>query len=636
MVNRSIKLLCKNYVKTKKGLISVVALLCVLVITCLTVVAWTETTSSLQILGNGDISDFTYTNANIGSGSSYDNKAIDLSEYVRKSGNLHFAEASSANGEDFFFPKLDSTTTTTANLAPAYREGNISDKNVGYISFSLDIKSVGRSRDYMFEQVPTITIGDEDITDNTVRVAITDSSTSTTKIYSNIASATEMVISSTTGNTAATNVNAFSDYKSDSSNCLFTIGKDQTSRITISIWLQLSNTNAKAYTGQEVKIENFKIVPTYSGTTIKVHFDSNKCTASATYNGKSGTSLRVPEGETVTLNSTAANTMYTVFGWYKGTSATGSAVSNTTSHSFTVPENCESEYNFYVDYGIKSYRVSSVTTTDGFFINDGGTVTLYVNDVAQAHTSKTVQHGDKYSFKASNANDYTFKGWYDSPSGGNQLSSDTTYTVTSATENKQIYAQFTCKTKYIYLKTNSNWETDSARFAAYFFGNGEKWVSMETVVADSVYRVAVPSGYPNVIFVRMNGANTSNDWNNKWNQSPDLSVPSNNYQMYTVSGWGSGSWGSYYVNINFKDNTDTTWVDDDNARMFLENADTGNWYEMSMGQSGWTVSVGINYTNIKFHRRNFEHNEGYNTWDAGNRETKTTYTVTDSTTGAWS
>ena len=30
----------------------------------------------------------------------------------------------------------------------------------------------------------------------------------------------------------------------------------------------------------------------------------------------------------------------------------------------------------------------------------------------------------------------------------------------------------------LYLVPNSNWTQANARFAAYFFGNGEKWVSM--------------------------------------------------------------------------------------------------------------------------------------------------------------
>ena len=77
----------------------------------------------------------------------------------------------------------------------------------------------------------------------------------------------------------------------------------------------------------------------------------------------------------------------------------------------------------------------------------------------------------------------------------------------------------------IYLSTESfgDWNKDGARFAAYFFGNGEKWVSM-TKVSTNFYKVTVPSGYTSVIFCRMNGSNSTNNWTNKWNQTPDLSI----------------------------------------------------------------------------------------------------------------
>ena len=44
----------------------------------------------------------------------------------------------------------------------------------------------------------------------------------------------------------------------------------------------------------------------------------------------------------------------------------------------------------------------------------------------------------------------------------------------------------------LYLKPNSEWLSDGARFAAYFFGNGDTWVSMTDSDADGIYEVAVP------------------------------------------------------------------------------------------------------------------------------------------------
>ena len=91
----------------------------------------------------------------------------------------------------------------------------------------------------------------------------------------------------------------------------------------------------------------------------------------------------------------------------------------------------------------------------------------------------------------------------------------------------------------LYLKPNSNWTSAGARFAAYFFGNGEKWVSMTDTDNDGYYEVDVPSGYPKVIFCRMNGSTSANNWNNKWNQTGDLTIPTSGNNCFTVP---SGSW----------------------------------------------------------------------------------------------
>ena len=85
------------------------------------------------------------------------------------------------------------------------------------------------------------------------------------------------------------------------------------------------------------------------------------------------------------------------------------------------------------------------------------------------------------------------------------------------------------------------WNQGVERMAAYFFGNGETWVDM-TKSGDN-YTVEVPDGYTSVIFCRMNGATSENNWNNKWNQTSDLTIPSGG-GTYTITGWGEsdGHW----------------------------------------------------------------------------------------------
>ncbi len=118
----------------------------------------------------------------------------------------------------------------------------------------------------------------------------------------------------------------------------------------------------------------------------------------------------------------------------------------------------------------------------------------------------------------------------------------------------------------LYLNTGGSvlWSTASPRFAAYFFDNTAKkntWVDMTQIAAatPNVYTVEVPMehNYPNVIFVRMNPANTENRWNttnegtNKpvWDQTGDLTF-SETENFYHITSWGydnkaTGYWNTY-------------------------------------------------------------------------------------------
>ncbi len=102
----------------------------------------------------------------------------------------------------------------------------------------------------------------------------------------------------------------------------------------------------------------------------------------------------------------------------------------------------------------------------------------------------------------------------------------------------------------LYLQPNANWNIDGARFAAYFFGNGDTWVDMTLVEGKTnIYAVTVPAGFENIIFCRMNPGVAANNWSNKWNQTEDLKVPTDGTNLYTVTEntWdkGGGVWSVY-------------------------------------------------------------------------------------------
>ena len=128
---------------------------------------------------------------------------------------------------------------------------------------------------------------------------------------------------------------------------------------------------------------------------------------------------------------------------------------------------------------------------------------------------------------------------------GTSYTSATEQTVSGEEPKPEVTANM------LYLKPNTNWKVDNARFAAYFFEGtpGEKWVSMTDSDSDGIYEVNIPEGYDygcKVIFCRMNPSTTANNWNNKWNQTADLITPTDGTNLYTVKDgtWdnGGGTW----------------------------------------------------------------------------------------------
>ena len=99
----------------------------------------------------------------------------------------------------------------------------------------------------------------------------------------------------------------------------------------------------------------------------------------------------------------------------------------------------------------------------------------------------------------------------------------------------------------LYLKPNANWASEGARFAAYFFGNGEKWVDMTGPNDKGCYECKKEAGYSSVIFCRMNPAASENVWDNKWSQTADLTIPTDNKVCYVLDegSWEAGKWTSY-------------------------------------------------------------------------------------------
>lgn len=248
--------------KTRKGFIlTMVALVEVLAISVVSVSAWVETISTITIKAEGaKIDNYVYTNADIGSDNSYSNKTIDLNKYFRAAGGVHLASASSANGENIFFPIKKSGDTTNS-----YRCADVNDKNVNYIDFSFNVKVdesfKANHAEFYLDQVPKISIGGADVSGNLVRMAITDTDTQNTVVCGSKVS-TVNVVNTADGKVVPEKVHAFSDFvvnpESEPTE-LFRVDKGSSKTINIKVWLQDDKATTE-YAGKTVSISDVKIV----------------------------------------------------------------------------------------------------------------------------------------------------------------------------------------------------------------------------------------------------------------------------------------------------------------------------------------------------------------------------------------
>lgn len=251
--------------KTRKGFIlTMVALVEVLAISVVSVSAWVETISTITIKAEGaKIDNYVYTNADIGSVNGYSGKTIDLTKYFRAAGGVHLASASSADGENIFFPIKKSDVSDFG--ANSYRCADVNDKNVNYIDFSFNVKVDktfnANHAEFYLEQVPKITIGGADVSGNLVRMAITDTDTQNTVVCGSEAS-NKNVVSKAEGNQTPETVRAFSDFvvnpESEPTE-LFRVDKGSSKTINIKVWLQDDKATTE-YAGKTVSISGVNIV----------------------------------------------------------------------------------------------------------------------------------------------------------------------------------------------------------------------------------------------------------------------------------------------------------------------------------------------------------------------------------------
>lgn len=149
---------------------------------------------------------------------------------------------------------------------------------------------------------------------------------------------------------------------------------------------------------------------------------------------------------------------------------------------------------------------------------------------------------------------------YDIPSGGKYIKIEVAEGSTQPSSGNikliidEVVFTYTASTpdpepqdKTFYLTLSSDWASWPAKYAMYYFKSAETsqngWSAFMTAVEGetNMYTGTIPTGYDKMIMVRLDGEATEANWNNKWSQTVNLDVPTNDNNLFTVTSGGTGS-----------------------------------------------------------------------------------------------
>lgn len=256
-----------------------------------------------------------------------------------------------------------------------------------------------------------------------------------------------------------------------------------------------------------------------NGGTVQINTDTAGASVSKT----------VDTGTLITLTATPSS--YAVCnGIYDSNEA---QKTNLVSYTFTATKSAT--YYAYFEITAVDITFSAVTgsAVDNF---DGGSIEVDSTTYNEKQTLK-FDIGTQIKATAKEKDGYVFDGWYtDADCTQSVDSSDGELSVTASTDTTTYYAKFVINARTVYLKPSSDWTNDSARFAVYVWdGAGNLWIDMSDDDGDGIYSAQVPNNYSNIIFVRMNGSSTTNSWNDKSDQTSDLTIPEDGKNQYNIS-----------------------------------------------------------------------------------------------------
>ena len=285
-----------------------------------------------------------------------------------------------------------------------------------------------------------------------------------------------------------------------------------------------------------------------------------------------------------TLKS-ATKTGYTFDGWFTTQDCTGEAINTLAAKAY------KADITLYAKWTIKQYTLN--------FSADGGTVTTTAggNPIT---SPATLSYGTSVKLTATPSGENAFAQWVNEE--GVKVSTANPYTF-ELKANTTIKAEFS-KPTTVYLKPSSAWKEHNAHFAIYAWGKTNSWVEMQEVDCEGeYYKANVPAGFSDFAFVRLKpvGADRYSDvngglnWNNKWDQTGNLSVQTNGKNMYDIDDKTVS-----YIHLKPNSNWDNGYARF--AAYFYGNGE--KWVNLTKNGDVYTCKKPTGYTSVIFCRMN--------------------------------
>lgn len=325
-----------------------------------------------------------------------------------------------------------------------------------------------------------------------MRIAITVDGA--TKIFSN-KEETENVVAATNGTRSETTVNAFDKYTNSDEKVtlpVFSIPANSSKEVKISLWLQDSNGGNNG----DVAVNDFTLVVSKKRVEVKYGTDSNETMGNISIGSKNQKVCYGEEGTTVPLNATA-NPGYKFMGWYKDIDCTIKAP--VTDGEFKIGS--DSNITLYALFK-KTYTVNVIAVTDNVQGGTGGTVKINSGTASDSAIKSDVTVGETVKLTATPNEGYDFVGWFDSATGGTQITGENPANVEIDSVNptdRTFYARFEIKKYTVTASAVSEDDDKNKQGNKITYGNEHK-AQVQVIVnhGGSVTFTAVPvdgSGY---------------------------------------------------------------------------------------------------------------------------------------------